>query len=190
MGKLQLDDVVLGVDGKMFERDARKALADAINEAEEAENRGALKLRVWREGKILDITLVLPVMGSYSKTAPFNCAKTDKIIDQAVVHMEDVELTDGWLGHINALGLLATGREDVMPKVEAFAHSLVVPGETLSIEKHVGMKCWHWSYKTLFLCEYYLLTKDETVLPTINEYATKIAMGQSGAGTWGTPMPP
>ncbi|MBT3294842.1 MAG: PDZ domain-containing protein [Verrucomicrobia bacterium] len=192
-GKLQLGDVILGVDGKMFRRDARKALADAINEAERAKNRGALKLRVWRpidaaqgrHGKEQTITLTLPVMGSYSKTAPFNCPKTDKIIDQAVAHMQDVELQDGWLGHINALGLLATGREDVMPKLEAFAHSLVVPGETLSIEKHVGMKCWHWSYKTLFLCEYYLLTKDEKVLPTIEEYATKIAMGQSGAGTWG-----
>jgi hypothetical protein len=184
-GKLQLDDVVLGVDGKTFTRDARKALADAINEAEKAENRGVLKLRIWRNGKEQDVTMTLPVMGSYSKTAPFNCPKTDKIINEAVASMEDVELKDDWLGHINALGLLATGREDVMPKIEAFAHSLVVPGETLSIEKHVSMKCWHWSYKTLFLCEYYLLTKDETVLPTINEYATKIAMGQSGAGTWG-----
>lgn len=187
-GKLQLDDVVLGVNARKFERDARKALAAAINEAEKEENNGELKLLVWRQGNEQTITVTLPVMGSYSENSPYNCPKTDRIIDRAVAYMKQNEelLEPGWLGYINGLGLLATGRKDVMPMVRKLAHaSRLEEGETLSIQKHVPMKCWHWSYKTLFLCEYYLRTGDKQVLPTIDEHATKIAMGQSGAGTWG-----
>ena len=184
-GKLQLDDVIIGTEGKKFDRDARKALADAINAAEEEESGGKLSLLVWRAGKEEQVVLTLPVLGSYSKTAPFDCAKTEKIIDNACAYMKTREIKPGWLGYIDGLGMLATGREDLMPQIKKLAHDSVVPGEVLSIEKHVSMKCWDWSYKTLFLCEYYLATGDDYVLPTITEYATKIAMGQSGAGTWG-----
>lgn len=189
-GILKVGDVILGVDGEKFSYDARKALAAAINEAEREENKGQLGLVVWREGKEAAVTVALPVMGAYSETTPYDCPKTDKIIDNAVEHMKrnkDALLKpEVWINYINGLGLLATGREDVMPLVKELAHgSLLKDGETLSIEKHVGMMCWHWSYKTLFLTEYYLRTGDEAVFPTIDEYATKIAMGQSGAGTWG-----
>jgi hypothetical protein len=81
---------------------------------------------------------------------------------------------------------MATGRDDVMPLVRDLAHSLILkPGESLSVEEHVSMQSWYWSYRAIFLSEYYLLTKDKAVLPSIDEYVTKIAMGQSGAGTWG-----
>lgn len=187
-GKLQVDDVILGTYGKKFTRDARKALAKAIDKAETKKQEGKLDLLVWREGKEQKCILKLPVLGSYSKTLPFDCPKTAKIIDKAVTYMKENEdlLKPGWLGYINGLGLLATGRDDVMPMVKKLAHaSILEEGEKLSVEKHVPMKCWHWSYRTVFLCEYYLRTKDKAVLPTITEYATKIAMGQSGAGTWG-----
>ncbi|MFU8780883.1 MAG: DUF6288 domain-containing protein [Kiritimatiellia bacterium] len=184
-GNLILGDVILGVDGGLFAQDARKALAAAINEAEKAENQGALNLLVWREGVTAGVTLTLPVMGTYSATAPFHCEKTARIIDNAIAFMKTRTYKPSWLTYIDGLGMLATGRNDLMPIVRQIAHDSVIPGEVLSIEKHVAMKCWDWSYKTLFLCEYYLATGDDYVLPTITEYATKIAMGQSGAGTWG-----
>lgn len=189
-GKLKLNDVILGSNGEPFTRDARKALGDAINEAEKEANKGELKLMVWRDGKETEITVTLPVLGTYSETAPFECAKTDRIIENAVEHMmqheEELLKPEGWINYLNGLGLLATGRDDVLPVVRELAHgSILKEGETLSVEKHVSMMCWWWSYKTVFMCEYYLRTGDKAVLPTIEEYATKIAMGQSGAGTWG-----
>jgi len=177
--------VILGVDGGKFTRDARKALAAAINEAEKTESGGHLPLRIWREGEELDVALTLKTLGACSDTAPYDCPKTKAIIDAACDYMMAKELKPGWLGYIDALGMLAAGREDLMPKLKEFAREVCIHGEVLSVEKHVPMKCWHWSYKTLFLCEYYLATRDEYVLPTITEYATKIAMGQSGVGTWG-----
>ena len=194
VGKLQEGDVLLGINGKNFTRDARKALAAAINDAEKNENKGSLSLKVWKSEKnvgekVVEVVIKLPVLGSYSATAPFDCEKTDKIIDRAVLYMKDNHeklLTPNWLGFINGLGLMSTGRKDALPLLKDLAHaSLLKEGESLSVEKHVSMMCWRWSYRTLFLCEYYLLTKDKEVLPTIEEYATKIAMGQSGAGTWG-----
>jgi hypothetical protein len=188
-GKLAVGDVILGIGDKLFDADARKLLAAAIDEAEAEENAGRLTLNVWREGKTTTVTVTLPVLGRYSPTTPFNCPKTDRIIDNAVAYMKlnhEKLLNPGWIGCINGLGLLATGREDVMPMVRELAHAACIPdGEALSVEHHVGMQCWGWSYRTVFLCEYYLRTKDEFVWPSINELATKIALGQSGAGTWG-----
>lgn len=192
VGKLEIGDVIIGTNGREFTWDARRALAAAINEAEKEENKGALKLYVWRTGEKLAVDIALPVLGTHSDTAPFNCSKTEKIIDNAVKYMKEHEeellkpSDKGWLCYINALGLMSTGREDVMPMVRKLAHaSLLKPGEKLSVEKHVSMMCWWWSYKLLFLSEYHLLTGDKKVLPTIHELATAVAMGQSGAGTWG-----
>lgn len=190
-GKLEVGDVILGVNGENFKLDARRALAAAINEAETEKGKGELELKVWRKGKESDVTIKLPILGSYSETSPFNCPKTEKIIDNAVAYMKKnkddlLSPKNQWLSYINGLGLLATGRKDVMPLVRKLAHeSLLKPGEKLSVEKHVSMQCWWWSYKLIFLCEYYLRTGDKAVLPTIEEIATKVAMGQSGAGTWG-----
>lgn len=192
---LKVGDVIIGIDGKKFSRDVRKAMAAAINTAETDAAGGKLKLKVWRPAKggatgtVINVDVKIPVLGSYSATAPFNCPKTERIIDNAVAYMKrrgSVLLKGDVFGCVNALGLMATGREDIMPMVKAFAHSLILkPGETLSVEQHVSMASWNWSYRALFLAEYYLLTKDEKVLPTLDEYVTKLAMGQGGAGTWG-----
>ena len=46
---------------------------------------------------------------------------------------------------------------------------------TLRLEGRTsGLFAWEWGYRALFLCEYYLATKDRYVLPAIIEYATKI----------------
>lgn len=43
-GVMQVDDVILGVNGRPFNDDARKSFAVAIQEAEKEANRGVLKL--------------------------------------------------------------------------------------------------------------------------------------------------
>ena len=184
-GKLQLKDVITGVDGKTFTVDARKAFAKAIHEAERESNKGVLNLLVWRSGKKMDIPITLKTFPVKSATSPYNCAKTDAIIDAACDFLKQNKLEANWIGYINGLGMLASGREDLLPKLKEFVHEICVPGEVLSIQKHTSMLCWAWSYKLLFLAEYYLKTNDEYVLPTIEEHATKLAMGQSGVGTWG-----
>ena len=47
-GKLALGDVVIGIDGEKFTRNARKSLAEAIDKAESTAGAGRLSLLVWR----------------------------------------------------------------------------------------------------------------------------------------------
>lgn len=210
-GILQLEDVITGAYGKPFTQDARRAIAAAINRAETNEQKGILSLQVWRTGKNQNINVTLPVMGNYSATSPYDCPKTDKIIKQTCDHLLTKPLSnhskrngsghyrEGFVGYLNALGLMATGREDVMPKVREFAYGICIPDESIpvkdpslchpgavqSLENHRPMVVWDWAYRCLVLSEYYLITKDPKVLPTIREYATKIAMGQGAVGSWG-----
>ena len=203
-GVLQKDDVILGVvsphaDGKpktnaRFDSNARRALSAALTEAEKKKNGGTLVLNVWRKGKTLPVTIKLQVMGAFSETAPWKCKKTEALIEAACKSILDRGLfikegrhqgrIRGGIQHwLEALGLLATGDKKYLPVIKKYARAIGKPDLKLSIEKS-GMGSWTWSYTTVFLTEYYLATKDQYVLPAITEYATKIAMGRSGVGTW------
>jgi len=115
-GKLLVGDVILGINGRNFASDARKAFANAITEAEKRINAGRLSLKVWRSGKVSNIVLRLKVMGSYSDKSPYDCRKTEAIIDMACSYLKNKSLDKGLRGQITALGLMATGRDDVLPK--------------------------------------------------------------------------
>ena len=102
-GILQVDDVILGINGKEFDSDARIAFGKAITEAEKAENRGLLKLIRWRQGKTENVTLRLKVMGTYGPMAPMNCRKSQSILDDACRYIEKNGIGRGITGHVKAL---------------------------------------------------------------------------------------
>ena len=70
-GILRAGDVILGVNGKRFDSDARRSIARAITEAEQTGNNGALAVVRWREGKRQDVTLKLEAMGEACLPGPF-----------------------------------------------------------------------------------------------------------------------
>ncbi len=82
-GILKPGDVILGVEGKKFDSDARKAFGRALTRAESKSGKGRLIVTRWREGKTEEVTIQIRIMGSYSKTAPWNCEKSKKIIEDA-----------------------------------------------------------------------------------------------------------
>jgi len=55
----------------------------------------------------------------------------------------------------------------------------------LKVEDAYDMSSWNMSYMNIFLSEYYLLTRDEDVLPKLRQMALYLANGQSQVGTWG-----
>jgi hypothetical protein len=182
-GVLAVDDVILGVGGKPFDDDARKGIAMAIQEAEKEANAGVLKLTRWRAGKTEEVQLKLRVMGTYSATAPYDCAKSKKIFEEACKALAKEPLEENWHGAINGLALLASGNPEYLPKVQAFARKIGPP--TLKIDLSKGMSSWDWGYKNLFLCEYFLLTGDKEVEQAIHEVTVSFAKGQSLYGTFG-----
>lgn len=191
-GVLEVGDLILGVNGEHFAGDARKVLGRAIIEAEGEKLGGQLKLIRWRptpdavprDGKEEAVVVKLPMLGNGAGTAPYHCAKTDRILEQAVTVLLEQE---GW-GRFGdkALALLATGEKKHVPLVREFIHEAKFARPDLEISlDDGGLVCWGYGYHNLLLTEYYLATRDEYVLPAIREYSTKIAMGQSSAGTWG-----
>ena len=205
-GVLRAGDVILGAGGKAFTADARKSLARAITEAERQQNKGILKLIRWRpfdsastsaeaaadkqggDGKQRNVEIKLPVMGSYSDTAPFNCPKSNKILEAGcryiASHMKGAGIPD----KMNALALLASGRKKYLPAVRELAHKVGRRDLKLKLHGGGGMVSWGWGYSNLFLTEYYLATGDKAVVRAIREYSVKIARGQSGVGSWGHGM--
>ena len=182
-GVFQVNDVILGVGGKPFSDDARKTIAQAIQEAEKAENQGVLTLTRWRAGETKEVQLTLKVLGTYSATAPYNCPKSQAIYEAACAKLASEPLKDDIWGAVNGLALLATGDEQYLPRVREYARK--IGPKDLKLPFKDGMVIWDWGYRGLFLCEYYLLTRDSEVLPAIKEYTTKLARGQSMYGTYG-----
>ena len=186
-GLLAVDDVILGVSGKPFSDDARKSLGRAVGEAEKRRNKGKLELIRWRDGKTRNVTLQLEVMGSYSDTSPYNCPKSQKILEAGCRHIAE-NMKGGIDGTVNVLALLASGKPEYSKIVEEFAHKIGPPDLNLDLSTNNGMKAWPWGYNNIFLTEYYLATGDKYVLPAIKEYSVKLSMGQSKVGTWGHGM--
>lgn len=177
-GVLQPGDVILGIGDQPFDRDARIAFGKAITEAEKAENKGRLALLRWRDGDTETVTLPLKVMGTYGRLAPVDCPKSRRILKDACAYIARKKIGHGIPGYVNALGLLASGDENYLPMVKAFARGL-------NVKDAYGMSSWNMGYMNIFLSEYYLATGDERVLPKIKEMALYLAKGQSRVGTWG-----
>jgi Family of unknown function (DUF6288) len=177
-GLLKSGDLIVGVGNAAFS-DINKDMAKAIDLAETEEAGGKLILML-KGGK--NVTITLPVLGSYSKTAPFSCPKTDRIITMTA---EQLMKGKGDRFAIEELALMATGEKKYM---EAAFESIrnkewaKGDGELLS----PGLYCtWHWGYQAIVLAEYYMLTKDDSVMPALRSVALSIAKGQDSRGVYG-----
>lgn len=137
-GKIKQGDVILGVDRKPFDSDARKVFAAAIENAEAGD--GNLSLHVWRDGKTSDVTIKLKSFGvHHSTTCPYACPKCEALIDVLAEQVKQAPLPPKkpvkgqgilMIPSMYALGMLASSREDLMPDVKTYAHSLCVDSRT------------------------------------------------------------
>jgi autotransporter-associated beta strand protein len=198
-GVLAVDDVILGVDWgtgtnsvTLFASDARKNFGAAIGEAERTANSGLFRLKRWRAGVTNDVSITLPVMGSYTATAPYSCPKSalilagarNKLVGQ--LKADANFLTSDWAGAISGLALLAgvqPGDPDyatVQTRLQTYARARATAGP-----EDRGLPIWDWGYLGLFLAEYFLSTGDANVLSGINNYTLTLAQSQSIYGTFG-----
>jgi len=123
-GILAPGDVILGVGGQPFSYDPRTELGKALTVAESAAGGGNLALTRWRAGKTEEVVVKLPVLGSYSATAPYDCPKSKRILEQGCKALA-ARVTGPSYGHqdpitrsLNALSLLASGNPDYLPLVK------------------------------------------------------------------------
>lgn len=149
-------------------------------------------------GKVMTVAITLPVMGSYSAASPWACEKSEAIVKKsAEAILKEGFFRTGATGNkvplgldamLDALGLLATGDKAYISAVRDYVHALANGGRSLDITTGVGPGTWEGAYKNVLMCEYYLLTKDEQVLPDIKGLSVYLASGVSGVGSWGHGM--
>lgn len=179
-GKVKVGDVFIGAGDIAFKDQTRKQLAQAIDAAEAT---GKLAL-VRADGSTVELDL--PVLGRYADTAPYQCAKTDRIISRAAEHIIQSRNFGRTGFPIAWLGLLATGEQKYIDFVRQEVHKAdwAKPDIKFSIEKY-ARTAWNWAYTGIFLGEYYLLTQDDYVLPALEAYTVALAKGRDAGGLWG-----
>lgn len=186
-GILAVGDVILGVGGKAFCHDPRAEFGKALSVAESETGGGKLTLTRWRAGKSEDIILTLPVFGSYSATAPYDCPKSKRILEEGcralAARMAEPDYLKGPTGEpitrsLNALALLASGNPEFLTLIKREA-------EWAAGFSADNMQSWRYGYLMMLLAEYIMATGDETVLPGLQRLALETAKGQSGVGSWG-----
>jgi len=186
-GIIQVGDVILGVGGQPFSFDPRTELGKAITQAESDVGGGKLTLTRWREGETKEVVVELPVLGSYSATAPFDCPKSRLVFERGCealaariaepAYREGRDL-DPIPRSLNALALLASGNDEYLPLVKREA-------EWAAQFNSSGMQTWHYGYCIMLLSEYIMATGDQSVMPGLRRLALEAAKGQSAVGSWG-----
>ena len=182
-GILAVGDVLLGVGGKAFSYDPRTEFGKALTAAESESGGGKLTLTRWQAGKSEEVVLKLPVLGSYSGTAPFDCAKSKRILEQGCKALaENVakpsHKEDPIVRSLNALALLGSGNPAYLPLVKKEA-------EWAAGYTSRSMQTWHYGYVIMLLSEYVTATGDQSVMPGLRRLALEAAKGQSAVGSWG-----
>lgn len=190
-GKLSQGQFITSINGQALPSglmEQRRFLARQISEAEAGD--GGLSLNT-KSGKT--VRLQLEVLGSYSETWPVDCPKTDKIIRAHADHLTRLAAEGGLRSHdltdaLGILALLSTGEEQDLAVVRGIYRDRMhayQPGI-------IGSHSWYNGYSGIAVCEYYLRTGDESVMPYINEICEAARKWQvNGAWThWATGVNP
>ena len=184
-GVLEVGDVILGVNGNHFASDPRTEFGQALTIAESDAGKGNLSLIRWRKGVTEDVQIHLPVLGTYSPTAPYDCPKSTRILEMGckalATRMADADYTkrlDPIPRSLNALALLASGNPAYLPLVKN-------ESQWAANFQNDGMETWYYGYVMMFLAEYKIATGDDSVMQGLSRMALQAANGQSAVGSWG-----
>jgi hypothetical protein len=184
-GVFLVGDSILGVGGKPFSFDPRTEMGKALTLAESEAGQGNLSLTRSRAGSSEEVMVKLPVIGTYSATAPYDCPKSKRILEQGCRNLSSrmadpsyAERQDPIPRSLNALALLASGDPGYLPRIKQET-------EWATNYSTDGMATWYYGYVMMFLAEYKIATGDDSVMPGLTRLALEAAHGQSAVGSWG-----
>jgi hypothetical protein len=176
-GKLKVGQYIESINGQVLkEIDPRVILGNLITEAEAKDGKMVLLVKESPDAKADPVTVQLPVLGDYSETWPMDCKKSDAIVRNMADFLERSD-NPGWGA---ALFLLSTGEEKDLAVVRRWFSG------KLSAD-NPGFP-WSIGYNGTAVCEYYLRTGDESVLPAIqgmSDYLTRTLYNGSWMGRGG-----
>ncbi len=169
-GKIKPGQIIESINGRALEKiDPRIILGDILAKAEATDGKVTFMLKDEPEADAESVTVEIPVLGAYSETWPLDCAKSDKIVRGVADWIADNVDPMSALQHDQSLlFLLSTGEEKDLEVARKWVARLV---EATENEEALGTIPWAIGYGAPGLCEYYLRTGDESVLPLIQKVA-------------------
>ena len=182
-GVLAVGDVILGVGGAPFSYDPRTELGKALTTAESEASGGNLSLIRYRAGKTENVILKLPILGTYSATAPYDCLKSQRILERGCKALAKRVANSSYRQNpitrsLNALALLASGNREYIQLITKEAQwAADYSADTF--------QTWYYGYVIMLLSEYVMATGDDSVMPGLRRLALEAANGQSIVGSWG-----
>ena len=183
IGVIKVGDVILGVGGKPFSYDPRTEFGKEITAAEAGD--GNLNLTRWRDGSTAEVVVKLQALGSYSATAPYDCPKSKRILEDGCKALAKRMAQENYNGRqepithsLNVLALLASGEKEYLPLIRKEA----LWAADFSLDSY---QTWYYAYVIMLLSEYHMVTGDNAVMPGLKRLALESAKGQSNVGSWG-----
>jgi len=180
-GKFSKGEIITGINGTALKGlDPFVACGEALTKAEAGDGRMEFDVTSADGKTTRRQTVLIPVMGAYSKTWPLDCAKSAKIIDQAAAFYSDpAKFKQGGIpGALACLFLLSTGDDQYLPRVKAYFDAF--PKDVRAIGDHT----WNNGYNGIACGEYYLRTGDTSVLPILQHYCDDAKERQKFGRGW------
>lgn len=194
-GKMKVGEIIAGVNGVELKGiNPLVALGEALTSAEATDGRMVFDIKADQDAPSRKVTVMIPVLGSYSETWPLKCQKSDKIIKAAAEYYahdpgfkQQFFRDSGIPSALACLFLLSTGDDSYLPVVKAYFASF--PKEV----NHIGDHTWNNGYNGIACAEYYLRTGDREVLPILQYYCDDAKNRQffgCGWSHWGRDLNP
>ena len=193
-GKISKGEIIIEINGRTPVSEDKaaeqvfgefKQLASFITKAEATDGMLRFQIKPGEDGEAREAAVKIPALGAYSETWPLDCEKTAKIIRANADYIASVagETGEGLTQHnlyngFAILMLLSTGNEkdlDVVRKIYATRMAEFTTDE-------IGSHNWHNGIQGIAVCEYYLRTGDESVMPLINAICESIRKYQVHGG--------
>lgn len=194
---VEIDDLIIGVDGKKFRKPHLNGygievfgaqgpieeLAEAL-EACQGES-GKLTLMVKRGEETMDVELDIGTeYGSYSKTFPDDCPKSEKILGELLDYISEHQQENGSFGDpvhntFSALALLGSGERKYLTDVERNLRHLCESIKSIDEGTRMdGLMNWTYMGTAIVLSEYYLITKKSWALKELEKIRDILYEGQ------------
>lgn len=189
-GLIEIDDIIVGANGKRLtvpHKFGRRGIAgwegpmlgmsELIEDSQGKD--GKLELMVWPGGLKAEektVTVEIEAVGRFSETYPFNCPRSDKLLDDLCEFLADEYKRAGKFEKMththssSVLALMAGGGT----KHERLVREIMSGyGDKRYDSTHsAGFPAWGQVHDGIVMGEYYLLTGDRSLLPAMESLAT------------------